>query len=262
LHKDNPIGTKLIINGFTINPIKDKNILVNILNGLCEYQKKHLCDFEPKIVHTNYLGKQIGEPSIQYLKTDNHSGLVGYVLLENGYFVLKIWDNVYPAEIQFDMYLDEKMLDPYIVIDHLSAPAVPIDGLGMFNYKYTLSYITKQDNIIFKEDKQTPAYKINKEFLLEEYQKNPKQSRVILNQLDKISCYFCEKKADFFIFFDTPRKIVVSCEDHKTFGTTKELGADNSKTIDVRDISKHFFEIVEVSDTKDTYTKNVKREKE
>ena len=260
MYKDYPVGTKLIINGFTINPIKDKNSLINILNVLCNYQKKHLCDFHRNLVHTNYLGKQVGPTRVDYIKNENHSGLVGYVLLENGYFVLKIWDNVYPAEIQFDMYLDEKMLDPYIVIDHLSAPATPLDGLGMFNYKHTLSYTTKQDNIIFKNNKKNAAYEINEPFDLEEYKKNPKNSKVILNELKNISCYFCNRNAESFVFFDTPRKIISVCQDHKKWGSTRELGADNSLTMDIRDVSKEQFDIVEINDTKDTYTKNVKRE--
>jgi hypothetical protein len=263
LHKDHPIGTKLIINGFTINPIKDRDSLINILNGLCSYQKKHLCDFEAKVVHTNHLGKQIGEPRVDYVKNKEHSGLVGYVLLENGYFVLKIWDDIYPAEVQFDMYLDEKMLDPYIVIDHLSAPATPLDGLGMFNYTHTLSYTTKQDNILFKNNKKNSAYKVNQPFNLEEYKKNSENSKVILNELNNISCYFCDKDTNTFVFFGIPRKIISVCKDHiQHGGSTRELGADNSLTVDIRDVVKDEFYPIEIKDTKDTYTKNVKREKE
>jgi hypothetical protein len=260
LHKDYPVGTKLIINGFTINPVKDKDNLVNILTGLCNYEKKHLCDFGNKTVHTNYLGKQIGETRVDYVQNEDHSGLIGYVLLENGYFVLKIWDNIYPAEIQFDMYLDEKMLDPYIIIDHLSAPAIPLDGLGMFNYKHTLSYTTKQDNILFKNNKKNSAYKINEPFYLEEYKKNSENSKFILNELNNISCYFCDKNTNTFVFFGIPRKIISACEDHKHFGSTKELNADNSLVMDIRDLSKIFFEIIKIENTKKGYTKNVKNE--
>ena len=145
------VVSHLVINGFTINPIKDANLLIAFINSLCEiYDKKHVCDHGTKIIHENFLGKQIGTPSVSYISNDAFNGLIGFAALENGYFVIKIWDNIYPAEIQFDLYLDQKMDDCSIIVDHLSCPAKPYDGMGLFNCTYTLTHSVKNKTFISK----------------------------------------------------------------------------------------------------------------
>lgn len=245
MDKDYPIATKLIINGFTINPIKDVKTLSNFLKGLCGYGKKHACDFvDHTIIHTNYLKKQIGEAKIDYVENKKFSGLIAYVLLVNGYFVIKIQNNIYPAEIQFDLYLDEKMLDPYIILDHLSCPALPHDGLGMFDYQYSLSYVTKPRSILSKKSKKVS------------YVKDINSFQIVLSELEKSSCYFCDTVAENFIFFDTPRKIVLSCKDHLELGTTREYGESIGLKQDLRKAEK--FKTIKVVDERGLYTKNIK----
>ena len=66
-----------MINGFTINPIKDEHLFEMLINSLCEiYDQKHFCDHRPGIIHKNYLGKQIGKPSISYISNESFKGLI------------------------------------------------------------------------------------------------------------------------------------------------------------------------------------------
>ena len=68
-----------MINGFTINPVKDKKVFEIFINSLCEiYDQKHFCDHQPhlKIIHKHYLGKQIGKPSISYISNESFKGLI------------------------------------------------------------------------------------------------------------------------------------------------------------------------------------------
>lgn len=77
MHQKEEITTRLIINGFTINPIKDTYALKIFIDSLCSiYDNNHLCDLGTGIVHQNYLGKQIAEPSISYISNEKFRGLI------------------------------------------------------------------------------------------------------------------------------------------------------------------------------------------
>jgi hypothetical protein len=223
------IVSHLTINGFTINPIKDIHCFTTLINSLCTiYDKEHECDHKIGVMHENYLGKQVGEPSISYIENESFKGLIGFTVLENGYFVIKIWDNIYPAEIQFDLYLDEKIKDCDLIIDHLSCPAQPYDGMGLFNITYSLNNCIKSKTFISKNNNQIPPYYVNQPFNIEELNEKKENYYVTLNQLKEIECHFCNEQATNLIFVGIPKKIAAVCKMHLNIGSPREGGGDNN----------------------------------
>lgn len=216
-NKDFEIGTRLFITGFTINPVKDTNVLYKIIKGLFSYNKTHLCDFGNITEHQNFLGSLVGDIKVDYITSPLFNGVIGSANMDNGYFTLKIYDNVYPAEIQFDLYINSKVLDIQIILDHLSSPAGPFDGLCMFDYQYSLSYITKRSSILNKNNKNTAAYELNEpysEIMHQESVTNNVFYEIKLNELKNPECYFCKKNPIMFKLYDNPRKLILVCEDH------------------------------------------------
>lgn len=241
---DFEVCTKLFIQGFTINPNKNLVMFKDMIIGLCNsYSLKHYCDFDDNTIHMNYLGKQIGKIHVEEIISEKESGRIGFVNLENGYFVLKIIDNVYPSEIYFDLYLNEKLTDFQIIIDHLSAPAVPLDGFGMFDYSYNVNYFTKNENKISKHNKTESPYFINDSYNSEKHNKNileDKEYKLILNKLKEIECYFCSNIPTFVVFYGLPRKTIFVCKKHKKYGSSKELGSSKEDGDDIRMLGNIF----------------------
>lgn len=216
-NNDFEIGTKLFITGFSINPVKDPQMLHQIIKGLCNYESVHLCDFGNITEHKNYLGDLVGNIKVDYIEEDKFKGVIGFACLTNGYFVLKIYDNVYPAEIQFDLYLNEKMDDAQIILDHLSSPSGPFDGLCIFDYQYSLSYITKPKNILNKYNKNNAPYVVNEAYNSKLHQQSVIENKfygVQLNELTNPQCYFCKDMPVIFKLYDNPRKIILVCNNH------------------------------------------------
>jgi hypothetical protein len=216
--------SKLIINGFTLNPIRNKNDLKNIIKSLCNnYTKDHVCDFDGETIHKNYLKKQVGEIYVEEKIIEEELSYIGFVILENGYFTLTIKKNVFPSEILFDLYLEEKILDFQIIIDHLSCPAKAnhVDGLGMFDYAYSLTYNTKHESKLYKDIKENCNY----EYYTED-----------LNSLKNAECYFCSRPPEFFIFYNLPRKTIFVCKNHKNFGTQEEISSKDKEEYVLKEI--------------------------
>lgn len=231
------VVSHLVINGFTINPVKDVSYLNVLINSLCTlYDNKHECDLGSGIVHENFLGKQIGEPSVSYVENTTFKGLIGFAVLENGYFVIKIWDNIYPAEVQFDLYLDKYLPDCDIIIDHLACPVGIYDGLGIFNVTYSLNHIKKSEPPISKENKNFPKNFNNETFDATKYNKDPQNYSFVLNKLKKIECYFCEEQITDLFFADYPNKVIFVCDFHKKI---MSYDAPNiSKNLEIKKIKK------------------------
>lgn len=280
---DFEVSTKLFIRGFSINANQDIDSFKNIIKSLCDnYEDQHVCDFDDTVIHNNFLGKRTGEVYVEKIFSNNPKslnlqntstsgpsragsfvenssnkdifqelGFIGFVNLDNGYFILKLINNVYPAEIQFDLYLNNKVTDFQIIIDHLSAPGLPTDGLGMFNYSYNVSYFTNQDSIISKYNKTVAPYKINN------YNKD-NSNTVILNQLKEIECYFCNNIAKYSVFYGLPRKIIILCEEHKDLGSTKEFNFNPDLEDDIRHLESYKYKLVVEKNNFGSYSKNVK----
>lgn len=235
INHNEKIVSHLTINGFTINPIKDISCFVTLINSLCTiYNKKHECDHRIGLMHENYLGKQVGEPSVSYIENESFKGLIGFTVLENGYFVIKIWDNIYPAEIQFDLYLDEKIKDCDLIVDHLSCPSKPYDGLGLFNATYSLNNYVKSKTFISKNNNQIPPYCVNEPFNLKDLDEKKENYYYILNQLREVECHFCSEQATDLIFYDFPTKIAAVCKSHLSNGSNREFGGKNEQPLDIR----------------------------
>lgn len=242
MHLEEKISSRLIINGFTINPLKDPDVLNVVIMALCsDYDLIHTCDHRldmldekgEALLHKNYLGKLIDKPLVSYVQNKSFQGLIGFAILENGYFTIKIWDNTYPAQVQFDLFLDEKMDDCDIILDHLSCPAGAFDGLGLFNPTYSLTNFTKNDIFVTKNNKQDSAYLINKPFDKEKYDKDPDYT-FTLNEFTKNECHFCKLTAEYLIFHGYPRKVVAVCKSCNREGAGREHGANPNAFFDIR----------------------------
>lgn len=216
-NKDFEIGTKVFITGFTINPVKDPQVLYKIIEGLLSYDKKHLCDFGNITEHENFLGSLVGDIKVDYIENKLFKGAIGYANMDNGYFTLKIYDSVYPSEVQLDLYINSKVLDIQIILDHLSSPAGPFDGLCIFDYQYSLSYISKRHNILNKNNKNIAAYDLNEPYNQKKHQDsiiNNEFYEVKLNELKNPECFFCKNQPSMFKLYDNPRKLILVCDNH------------------------------------------------
>lgn len=171
-----------------------------MLCGLFTYSKEHLCDYGYGKMHKNYLGHQIGNPYIVKIENEEYSGLMATQYMTNGYFVMKITDSTYPAEIRFDLFLNEPLQDVELLIDHLTAPAIPFDGPGIFDYKYSLSHENISTHHLSKFDKKESSYFVNDS--MERYENG--EWSITLNELEKIKCYFCNLDATRWIIIGAP----------------------------------------------------------
>jgi hypothetical protein len=263
---NNNTFTKITITGFTINPVTNIEILGNIMIGLTEYGDSHWCDHGGmNTLHKNYIGKRLSNPVVIMNESEDNHGLSGICILENGYFVIKIWDKVYPSQIQFDMFLTNQVDDLDLILDHLCATAVPYDGLGMFDYSYTKTNTIPLNHMMEKNEKNQSSYIVNDPIKIN----GPSDWSVKLNQLGNVSCFFCDSVGISWILF-TNRKImhhsssrlVIVCNEHKKNGRVGERmpnGAENSESVDVytSENSHNFIQEKVVDDNLSIqYTKN------
>ena len=126
------------------------------------------------------------------------------------------------------------MEDCSIIIDHLSCPAKPFDGMGMFNHTYSLTHSVKNKTFISKLNNKTPMYFVNEAYNEIEFNRQGENYSIILNQLKEIECYFCTLEASNLIFTGYPRKIVAVCNNHVSNGSRKELNSKSEEDIDLR----------------------------
>jgi hypothetical protein len=121
------------------------------------------------------------------------------------------------------------MEDCSIIIDHLSCPAKPLDGMGMFNHTYSLTHSVKNKTFISKHNNKTPMYFVNEEYNEIEFNRQGKNYSIILNQLKELECHFCTLEGNNLIFIDYPRKIVAVCNDHISNGSKKEFSSESKE---------------------------------
>jgi hypothetical protein len=263
--------TRLNINGFTINPIADKKFLFNIIKGLTEYDDKHFCDYGKNVIHKNYLGNSAFLPEVSLINENEKTGFVGFCSLTNGYLVIRIFTDTYPATIDFDLVLDDKLEDIDLIIDHLCAPAIPNDGLGMFDYTYSIKTEKMIDNSLFKDNRCDSSYELNDQIKFLDEGKT--EWEVVLNQLKTIECYYCKDSGTNWIFIDDTSNVhldfksVVVCKTHMDRGRIRELsstlgneeGKDFYKSeTDISFLPKHVVD----EDGNILYTKNFPVERE
>jgi hypothetical protein len=245
VQKQHKTNSRLSINGFTMNPITDSRALMDVVYGLTKYKNKHVCDFGGLSIHNNYLGKIIGQPKVIRISQEENEGLQAHVDLTNGWFTIKIWDKTYPAEVMADFYIRGPLDDPDLIIDHLCAPAIPHDGMGLFDYQYSISSSSALNHIMQKNEKNESPYIVNDP--IRRFDDNTKWD-VVLNQLSNIQCYYCSDKATEWIIIGPPwhplltenekyltaSKVVPSCYGHQHSGRKNE-NAYNSNQIPEKD---------------------------
>lgn len=186
-------------------------------------------------------------------------------MLDNGYYTIRIWNNVYPAEIHFDLFLEDDLEDIDLIVDHLSAPAVPNDGLGMFNHTASINRHIVQSNNLNKYNKDESAYYVNKPLSFLDSDK--KHWEVTLNKLGSPECYYCKNSPDQWIFVDDDSQshlnfiVVLSCKDHKNLGRVSEISSgSNNEEVDYHtslNEKKFIMEDVFDSNNNKIFTKNI-----
>lgn len=193
------VESHIKITGFTLNPIKDYKLGESLMFGLGQYPKEHVCDFNPEIKHTNYLGTIEDREIIysKYIEEVGNRGLVVFAPLTNGgHYTLRIWDESYPAYVQFEAYIKNRVYDADLILDHLKAPAFPWDGIGLFDETCSIAESQIRFSPLMKSsEKFFPGYVVKDPLIIDH--ENTTYSGY-LNELDKIFCYFCEFKAEFW----------------------------------------------------------------
>jgi hypothetical protein len=227
-HK-NKVITRFTLNGFTINPVTEQHILVNIMRGLAEYNGNHLCDYSKGVVHKNYLGNIVLGPIAATIENVENTGLVGHCILDNGYYTIRIWNNTHPSKFQFDLFLEDDLKDPDLIIDHLCAPPVPNDGFGIFDYTYSTKRTKLSESPLTKHVDDESQYLVNDKIKFIDNEKN--NWNITLNQLKEIECYYCKENATDWVFIDDMSKVhidfksILVCKEHIKNGRTRELSS-------------------------------------
>jgi hypothetical protein len=242
MNKKLKYSSKFSLRGYTINPIKDSAWLSQMISGLFTYSKEHLCDYGHESYHKNYLGNPIGKPYIVNIQDSGNMGLIATQYMSNGYLVMKIIDDTYPAEVRFDLFLNESLDDVELLIDHLTSPAIPFDGPGIFDYTYSLVHENTPVHHLNKSNRSKASYFINDPLKINE---EDGSWSATLNELGKIECYFCEKRACRWIIVGAPYqrteegqmidinlaefRSVPSCEYHLHKGRFRERNTEKEK---------------------------------
>jgi hypothetical protein len=220
------VETRLTVNGFTMNPITNPMLLSVVINGLVSYKDNHLCDYGQASTHKNYLGKKITEPIVTV--SEDKSFIQAHVGLTNGWINIRITNNVYPAKVVLDAYVAGDIKDADLIIDHLCAPALPMDGIGMFDYTYTLQSNPILNNAMSKHNHHASPYKLNDPALVSDG-----SVEVTLNKLSSIECHFCSSPAVTWLIVGPPMgpeanklvppRVVTSCKSHMINGRVTEI---------------------------------------
>jgi S-adenosylmethionine/arginine decarboxylase-like enzyme len=83
-----PLHTQLLVNGYTNNAIKSETAAVEWMQSLVDSINM----------------KTIQGPYASYVTKDGNRGLTCVVMIETSHIALHVWDEPFPAEIQFDLY--------------------------------------------------------------------------------------------------------------------------------------------------------------
>jgi len=255
MQKTHSLNSRLTINGFTINPILDPELLASTIRSLSEYDENHLCDFGHTILHKNYLGKSLNYAQVFRVDQDGFSGLQGHIDLTNGWITIRTWDNVYPSEVLIDIYVRGEIGDPDLILDHFCSPAMPHDSLGLFDYTYSLNSTTTISTPIQKFNKKNPPYLVNSPIV---YTNNYDNWEGTLNKFPKTECHFCKNVPVQWVIIGPPwREDLVVHEKYlipvKTVAVC-ELHIEEGKITERKYPAGETPEIDFVSNTTDNYS--------
>lgn len=248
------INTNVKIFGFTINPPKNEEQMKNILYGLINnYEKKHICDFSKNgdVVHINPLIEQkihFNEINVKKIRFKQNSVLIGFLPLNNGYMVIRIKLNTYPCEVSIHIFLNEKVEDIDLIIDHFSAPVLSnpenanADGMELFDIDYSITYESERGNKVNKHDKNI-------------YPERTDWRGENKNYLHNIECFFCRKDAEFVSIYGHPGRSILVCETHKIH---VEDNKSKEFKVDYKNNEKYLTTKITVNN--EIYSKNIKEE--
>jgi len=105
------LHNQLLVNGYTLKPLKSEKSAVEWMQSLVD-----------SINMKTLLG-----PYASYVVKEGNKGLTCIVVIETSHIALHIWDEPFPAEIQFDLYtcgelnvddIIKKLEDQLGLIDH------------------------------------------------------------------------------------------------------------------------------------------------
>lgn len=231
------------------------------------YEDIHFCDYGVKnTTHQNYLGSIIAGPFASIVDTDSSHGVIGHCMLTNGHYTLRIWDNVFPAEISLEVFLEDDLPDIDLIVDHLSAPAIPNDGLGLFDYTFSVTTSSVPSSGLRKSAIGDSSYHINSpiSFIGED----KKDWEITLNKLKETECYYCKNSPYQWIFIDDcvnchlNFRSVLVCKEHVGMGRVGEIvsGSNNSEELDYhtsKDGKMFIMEDVVDENNNKLFTKNI-----
>jgi len=120
-----PLHNQLLVNGYTNNAIKSEAAAVEWMQSLVDSINM----------------KTIQGPYASYVTKDGNRGLTCVVMIETSHIALHVWDEPFPAEIQFDLYTCGELPEEQI-LRKLE------DELGLFDYSYMILEREKEFNVL------------------------------------------------------------------------------------------------------------------
>lgn len=103
----------LLVNGWTLNPPKEEQVLINWMRDLVE-------SIDMKILQGPYAS---------YVTKEGNRGLTAIVMIETSHIAMHIWDEELPSKVQFDLYTCGE-LPTKKILDNME------ENLGVFNYTH------------------------------------------------------------------------------------------------------------------------------
>lgn len=223
----------LNVTGFTLNPVKSTEEIQNLFIGLGSYPPTHICDADTELEHENYVGSIILDSISSFYQKEPNSGIFLSACYSNGYATLKIWDTFLPARFEFNMHLNGFMKDADLILDHLKAPARPSDGIGAFDYEFSLTTKEVPFSRLSKKDPTFADIKLGTEFEINLDTREIKGDPATLSQ---ITCYACTEPALYWGMTKVPVPTNYRLNKYKL-----EEDLINFKTVPVCEKCRHYF---------------------
>jgi S-adenosylmethionine/arginine decarboxylase-like enzyme len=110
-----PLHNHLLVNGWTLNPPTDEQLVINWMRELVE-------SIDMKVIQGPYAS---------YVTAEGNRGLTAVVMIETSHIAMHIWDEDKPSKVQFDLYTCGE-LPVKQVLDNLET------NLSLFDYTYVV----------------------------------------------------------------------------------------------------------------------------
>ncbi len=121
-----PLHNHLLVNGWTLNPPTDEQLVINWMRELVE-------SIDMKVIQGPYAS---------YVTAEGNRGLTATVMIETSHIAMHIWDEDKPSKVQFDLYTCGKLpVDK--VLKNLE------ENLGLFEYTHLV--LERTDGFIIED---------------------------------------------------------------------------------------------------------------